>query len=365
MNHQYSIHCARTSEAFSALSDAWSNLYVESPFMTFQWLHSWWEKMISKDDLYIVTVRNPAGETELIAPFYLHHSRTRGKEIRFLGSGRICSDYASFPFRCSENAQGATSALGQWLIEQRDWDCINLEGAATADPLVSCFLESLYDAGHQIVEREEESFWRLELSESFDEFLATRSKKIRQKIRKIERELVPATTIEFCKTPQDVSESLDHFAAMHIARHEAVHGHKGCFENPSFRDFLNETLVHFLDQERLWFGTTRFDGEVASSCIAIESNQVLYYYQTSFDPAKSRLQPGWLQNTMLIKRAIESGIRSIDFLRGNEDYKSKIGAIPIPHIRYRTVANRSSSIVRFQLWNTLSTLKHSLPFSLH
>jgi hypothetical protein len=221
MNSPYSIQCVRTCEELSALRDGWSSLCVESPFMTFHWLHSWWKRMVSKDDLYTVTVRNPAGEIELLAPFYLHHSRTRGKEIRFLGSGRICSDYATFPYRCSKSAKQATEALSRWLMEQNDWDCMNLEGSATTDPLVACFLGSLQDAGHQIVQREEESFWRLELSESFDQFLATRNKKIRQKIRKIERELVPETTIEFCKTHQDVSDSLDNFAAMHVARHQA------------------------------------------------------------------------------------------------------------------------------------------------
>jgi CelD/BcsL family acetyltransferase involved in cellulose biosynthesis len=48
------------------------------------------------------------------------------------------------------------------------------------------------------------------------------------------------------------------------------------------------------------------------------------------DPDARELSPGVLMVAKYVERAIESGKRRIDFLRGNESYKYEWGAIDEP-----------------------------------
>ena len=48
-----------------------------------------------------------------------------------------------------------------------------------------------------------------------------------------------------------------------------------------------------------------------------------YFYQSGFDPAYSKLSPGTVMIAHAIRRAIEGGYTTFDFLRGDEAYKRR------------------------------------------
>jgi CelD/BcsL family acetyltransferase involved in cellulose biosynthesis len=58
-------------------------------------------------------------------------------------------------------------------------------------------------------------------------------------------------------------------------------------------------------------------------------------YNSGYDPNFREISPGWVLLAYLLKWANESGRQIFDFMRGNEDYKYRFGAIDRRVVRAR------------------------------
>ncbi len=64
--------------------------------------------------------------------------------------------------------------------------------------------------------------------------------------------------------------------------------------------------------------------------ITFEDRDTLGYYNAGVDPEARDLSPGVLMIAKYVERAIATGRRRLDFLRGDEPYKYEWGAIDEP-----------------------------------
>src|SRR5690349_1917154 len=98
-----------------ALQTQWNALAGDIPFRSWDWLATWWKHYGSTNrntpvarvrggrQLYVVAVyegeaaheRNPDRHLIGIAPWYVHHTPIKGRVIRWLGSGEVCTDHLS------------------------------------------------------------------------------------------------------------------------------------------------------------------------------------------------------------------------------------------------------------------------------
>ena len=91
------IETIRDAAVFDLMREEWNELLSdsrsESVFLTWEWLHTWWNHLAGDDRLALLTVRS---ESELIAiaPFKTSGSGSFGlSRLSFLGTGRVGSDY--------------------------------------------------------------------------------------------------------------------------------------------------------------------------------------------------------------------------------------------------------------------------------
>ena len=84
----------------------------------------------------------------------------------------------------------------------------------------------------------------------------------------------------------------------------------------------------------------RLDGVTVAMLFAFESGGVTYLYNSGFEPASSGLAVGLLSKAVSIREAIGRGCREFDFLRGDEEYKYRFGAVdrPIYHLKLQRPA---------------------------
>ena len=64
--------------------------------------------------------------------------------------------------------------------------------------------------------------------------------------------------------------------------------------------------------------------------VHFEAGDRLMYYNAGTDPAARDLSPGVVMVERLVRRAIDRGLREVDFLRGDEPYKYEWGATDEP-----------------------------------
>ena len=98
----------------------------------------------------------------------------------------------------------------------------------------------------------------------------------------------------------------------HVVRKLGIVTPAGCVHGPARLCFLT------VDGRRIAAGVTFEDGDT------------LAYYNAGVDPDARDLSPGVLLVAKYVERAIVTGRRRLDFLRGNEAYKYEWGAIDEP-----------------------------------
>ena len=163
----------------------------------------------------------------------------------------------------------------------------------------------------------------LHLPPTFDEYLHLVGKKERHEIRRKSRRYGRGLGEPRHRTQQDPGWGLQEF----IRLHRLARGAKA-----QFMDEETTPLFRQLAGLRGWRVDLLDAGDrKAAACVFGYSDADCYYlYNSSFDPAHSALSPGVVLLATLIEKVIEEGLTRFDFLKGNEVYKRRLGAVHRP-----------------------------------
>ena len=111
--------------------DDWERLAADNPFLSWDWCQSWWRnfhEQRSDTELFVAVVREELIKDEnghdtvlAIAPWQLEKSSTKGRRVKFLGSGMACADYLRLMSRPNYSQQ-ACQALATWMTNANDPD---------------------------------------------------------------------------------------------------------------------------------------------------------------------------------------------------------------------------------------------------
>ena len=85
--------------------------------------------------------------------------------------------------------------------------------------------------------------------------------------------------------------------------------------------------------------------------------QSLYLYQSGRDPANDQMRVGRILALATIREACHRGVDSIDYLRGDEIYKARMGAQPAECWRVRAIAPTTTGRLRYGVWCLGQSLK--------
>ena len=159
------------------------------------------------------------------------------------------------------------------------------------------------------------------LPDSFDAYLHDIGKKERHETRRKRRRFEAVLGEPRIQTFRGESAALDEFIELH--RHSA--GEKGRFMTPAMAE-----LFHDLAGDDRWRvdGLYGDDDRMVAAAFAWSDGTGYYLYNSAYDPAAGEASPGVVLIAMLIERAIEEDLTVFDFLKGDEQYKFRLGAVP-------------------------------------
>ncbi|MDJ0952669.1 MAG: GNAT family N-acetyltransferase [Acidimicrobiia bacterium] len=165
----------------------------------------------------------------------------------------------------------------------------------------------------------------LDLPSTFDDYLMSIGKKDRHELRRKRRRFDNEVG------PSRVERRSDEGAVALFARlHRLSAGDKGTFMNDEMEAFfadLHRRAGALVDV--LLDGSDR----PASVMFSFEDDEGFYLYNSAFEPELGHLSPGNVMLSHLIERSIADGKRFFDFLKGDENYKFRLGATPRPLYR--------------------------------
>jgi CelD/BcsL family acetyltransferase involved in cellulose biosynthesis len=182
--------------------------------------------------------------------------------------------------------------------------------------------ESLQAAGLETRVEQHNIAAVLRLPDSFDTYLAGLAKKerheFRRKRRRFDNELGTGV-VERRFGPEAV--------ALFAKLHRLSSGDKGAFMTEPMEEFF---LSLHLEAGGVIDVLLDGSGRPASAVFSFEDENGFYLYNSAFEPELRKHSPGNVMLSHLIERAIGDGVPIFDFLKGDETYKLRLGAVPRP-----------------------------------
>ena len=145
-----------------------------------------------------------------------------------------------------------------------------------------------------------------------------------------------------------LSEFLHDLFRLHTMRW-SERGEPGVLHDEQLRAFHRLAAPELLERGMLRMYRLRLKADTAAVSYALLEGDTVYCYLQGFHPALAFLSPGTLLMYSVIEDAVRSGVRSFDFLRGQEAYKQHWRADSRP--TYRLALDRSGveKLSRFEM----------------
>jgi CelD/BcsL family acetyltransferase involved in cellulose biosynthesis len=355
------VRIATAAEA-EALAGDWNRLACGVPFRHSQWLHTWWRHYGQGSELFTLLVRDH-GQAIGIAPWYLQRSRARGRVVRMLGSGEVCSDYLTL-LCAADDVPRVAAAIADWLTQAARrrgddrWDSIELDTVAATDPATATLVEELAERDASVHQASGLNCWRLELPGEWRAYQALLSKSHRKQVRRLEERGLDAgrAVLHTVNHPQQLPHARQILIDLHQRRRRAL-GEPGSFASARFTAFHEEAMQRMLAAGALRLHWLELDGTPAAAEYHLAGGGVIYGYQSGVDPARLEDEPGRLAAIATLRLAIEEGFQAFDFLRGDEPYKAHWRAAPQPTTTWRIAAPRPVARLRQAAWQAGQRVK--------
>lgn len=318
------VECVDDRWGFTALRPEWNELLrasgADCPFLTWEWLHSWWRHLGDASALRIVTVR--AGD-ELIAIAPLRESASPVKwfsTLEFLGTGEAGSDYLDLIVRTGREAE-AIPALAQFAVEH---NTTLRFGHLPAASTTAALAQQLAAKGWTSLDAADGTCPYIPLAgHTWDSFLATLGSAHRANVRRRLRGLEQKFQARFepVTAEPDRREALDALARFHDRRYVS-RGGSTAFSSPGLRAFHDEVTRRGIDRSWMRLYTLRLNDEIAAVMYGFAYNRKFYFYQHGYDQQFQQHSVGLAVMALTIQAAIDEGLQEFDFLWGVEGYKA-------------------------------------------
>ncbi len=317
------LECFSELDSFLSLSREWEELLGRSTprhvFQTWQWHLIWCRHLGSPESLRLMAVRSPEGKLRGILPI----CREEEGVFQSMG-GRDVSDYLDLIAEKGwEGPVWKRVLQGLWEEEGGDWE-LELPFVPHDSPTLQILPSLAREESMEVGLTPTDSCPAIRLPESWEDYLVGLSSKnrheLRRKLRRAEREA--ELTFYRCGTMERLQEDMEVFFLLHS---RSSHDKKR-FMVPAMRAFFLEVARAFFERGWLDLRSLLVNGEPAASLLSFDYAGKIYLYNSGYDPRFSSLSVGNVILARLIRDSIEAGRTELDFLRGNEPYKYRLGA---------------------------------------
>jgi len=307
-----------TSEAFETLEAEWAALHARAPgatpFLHPAWHAVWLRHFGGEASPVFLSIRR---DDELIGVAALDMDRKMARE---LGDHNV-RDYAG-PLALPGEEAAVAAGILEWLREDLT-PAATLWGLPTDVPMTAA-IEQAAALGWAVERSREAVCPGVDLDGDFEAYIAGLSKKDRHELRrKMRNSKRPGQRGSRARHAGGRAAKLDRFfELMRISR-----GDKDEFLTPAMEAFFRDLAATFSALGMLRLSTLTLDGTEIAMTLAFEDKETVYLYNSGYDPAFANLAAGLVSKAWAIRDACERGKRRFDFLRGEEEYKRRLGGV--------------------------------------
>jgi CelD/BcsL family acetyltransferase involved in cellulose biosynthesis len=311
--------------AFLALEDSWGRLVAESgldhPFLTFEWVRSWWEAFGAGNELHIVVAKE--NETVVgIAPLMLTRRRFHGLRLRVL---EFISNVHTprFDFLIAGDHESARRAIWDHIVAiKRRWDLLLLcqvpeESSTIVDVPILAEERGLPFAAWKSADS---PYVRIE--GEWSGYLAGLRSKHRTNLRRRMRRLseLGPVSMERAAQVEDLESVLHEGFALEGAAWKQENG-TAISSDAAVRHFYRKIAERFAAKGWLETYFLKLGSKRIAFQFAVSYGDRAFSLKPGYDPQLAAYSPSNLLCMLFLEHLFESRKREYDFLGVEEEWK--------------------------------------------
>jgi CelD/BcsL family acetyltransferase involved in cellulose biosynthesis len=209
------------------------------------------------------------------------------------------------------------------------WDRVHLCNLPSGSIIQRVLSDEATRNGLSVERRVQDRCPVITLPDSWDAYLAGLDKKQRHEIRrKIRRAESQAETSWYTTDPYQGELAAE--VSSFIDLHRLSSPEKDIFMHTAMRGFFHAIARATADRGWLHLSFIEMNGHRTAGMMSFDYTNSRYLYNSGFDGEQfGHLSPGIVLLSYSIREAIELGRCTFDFLRGDEEYKYRMGAEPV------------------------------------
>jgi CelD/BcsL family acetyltransferase involved in cellulose biosynthesis len=345
-----------TYDGFVKLRRDWDAVYVADPeaqfFLSWTWLAEIFRRRDSGWCVLAARAGRPGGDYVAFLPLRLNGrlgADHRALKIEMAGE-YSWADYTGFISHPEHEARAIPRLAAR--LKQLRWSKLDLRHLRVSDCRLHLFTDS-FEGDNFVQERREEGLREdgtdsevcpyVDLPDDFETYLKERlSANTRQKLRRLLRQVDGAGDLRITHSvPETFDRDLHILAGFWRTKWAPRKGEEVDHLAAKYREIVGQGLeAGFAHVPVLWKGNAPL---AALGTFIDRQKKVLLYFVGARDSSCDDPPPGLVLHAHTIRWAIENGIRTYDFLRGNERFKYSFGASE-RRIRSIVIRNRTGHI---------------------
>jgi len=339
---EFTLH--RSFTDLEPLASEWNALLDESvthvPFLRHEYLRTWWETRGGgewPDSELAVVVAHQDGRLAGVAPLFAAKNREGDPALLLLGSIEI-SDYLDLivrPTDLSAFISGLLDFLGHSgpaglsvpvpEAESKPWQILDWQNLPEGSPTLPVLKAEAEKRGWTFVQEQTYHTPSIPLTGDFETYLSGIDKKQRHEIRrKMRRVEESASDVRWYSVSDGATldAEVDAFLVMMADEPE-----KAKFLTEAMRRQMQLACRAAFENGWLQLAFLEVDGQKAAGYLNFDYLNRIWVYNSGIDRRFLELSPGWVLLGHLLQWANENKRAEFDFMRGDEEYKYRFGAV--------------------------------------
>ena len=322
------VDCFSTPEIFDDIADEWEGIIPkdrsDTLFTKPGWQKIWWDHLGS-GELVVLTVRTEEDDVlrGVASWFITEHEGQRS--VHYVG----CEDVVDYLDLIAqpEHINAVADAVLSFMTSSQGpaWDYMDLCNMPESSPAREALLKAAEKLSLNAEMRIQEVCPVVHLPDSYDAYLDTLDSKQRKELRRKRKRLAPYEVDCYLVGPEhDLDEEMEAFLELMAA---STPEKEKFLEEPGHRALFQD-VAHYTQKEGLLdLIMLKIDGVRVAGMLQFGYHDRMLLYNSGLKPGKyGSLSPGIVLLTYSIENAIERNFKQYDFLRGDEDYKFRMGA---------------------------------------
>jgi len=322
-----------TTTEFEAMAAEWNALLDCSasrvPFLRHEYLLAWWRLLgggeWNEAELYIIAAQLADGALAAVAPMFFSTNRDGLPALLLLGSIEI-SDYLDVLI-CPEQMPAFVDALFDHLASPLapSWKVLDFYNILETSPTLPILQTAAARRGWHYQQQRLHHCPYIPLPGDWETYLAGIDKKqrheIRRKMRRAESSETPVRWYIVADKEQ-LDTHIDDFLRL-----MELDPDKRAFLTSAMRAQLRAIIHAACAGGWLQLAFLEVGGEKAAAYLNFDYGGHIWVYNSGLDFRFGALSPGWVLLGYLLQWANEHQRLAFDFMRGDEEYKYRFGAI--------------------------------------